>query len=167
MDTLRKTKIVCTLGPATDDEAVMRRLILSGMAVARLNFSHGTHEEHKRRINAIKRLRAQGRKVGLVKVRVFRPFPVLEIAEALKNVKAFAVMDKTDSFNGHCGPMFAEVSASLYAQGVTAPKGIGYIYGLGGRDVRVESIEKVFAQLEQISKTGEVGETYRYLDVRG
>ena len=117
--------------------------------------------------DAIKRLRAQGRKVGLVKVRVFRPFPVLEIAEALKNVKAFAVMDKTDSFNGHCGPMFAEVSASLYAQGVTAPKGIGYIYGLGGRDVRVESIEKVFAQLEQISKTGEVGETYRYLDVRG
>ena len=46
---MRKTKIVCTLGPSTDDEAVLRELILSGMNVARLNMSHGTHEEHKRR----------------------------------------------------------------------------------------------------------------------
>ena len=49
---MRKTKIVCTLGPSTDDEAVLRELILSGMNVARLNMSHGTHEEHKRRADA-------------------------------------------------------------------------------------------------------------------
>ena len=55
---------------------------------------------------------------------------------------------------------------ALSANGVTAPKGISYIYGLGGRDVRVESIKHVFADLEQIARSGETGETYRYLDVR-
>ena len=115
---------------------------------------------------AINELRAQGKKVGLIKIRSFRPFPAEEIAEALKGVKAFAAMDKDDSFNGHCGPIFAETAASLYAQGVSGPKGISYIYGLGGRDVRVESIQHVFADLEKIVQTGEVGQTYRYLDVR-
>lgn len=62
--------------------------------------------------------------------------------------------------------MYAEVAASLYAAGVSGPKGISYIYGLGGRDVRVESIRRVFAELEEIAATGKVGETYRYLDVR-
>ena len=75
-------------------------------------------------------------------------------------------MDKSDSFNGHCGPIGAEVAAALYAAGISAPKGINYIYGLGGRDVRVESIKTVFAELEKIAATGETGETYRYLDVR-
>ena len=69
--------------------------------------------------------------MGLIKVRSFRPFPAEDICEALKNVKAFAVMDKDDSFNAHCGPMYAEVTASLYAAGISGPKGISYIYGLG------------------------------------
>lgn len=56
---MRKTKIVCTLGPATDDEAILRKLILGGMNVARLNMSHGTHEEHKRRADMVKKLRAE------------------------------------------------------------------------------------------------------------
>lgn len=115
---------------------------------------------------AVKRLRANGRKVGLIKIRSFRPFPTEDIAEALKNVKSFAAMDKSDSFNGHCGPIYAETCSALYAAGVSAPKGISYIYGLGGRDVKVDSIERVFADLEKITKTGVVGETYRYLDVR-
>ena len=129
-------------------------------AIVIIGSSAGTAKE------AVNELRAQGRKVGLIKVRSFRPFPAEEIAEALKSVKSFAVMDKDDSFNGHCGPMYAEVTASLYAQGVSAPKGISYIYGLGGRDVRVESIQRVFAELGEIAKTGVTGETYRYLDVR-
>lgn len=114
----------------------------------------------------IRKLRAQGKKVGLIKIRAFRPFPAQEIAEALKNVKAFAAMDKDDSFNSHCGPIYAETSAALYAAGISAPKGINYVYGLGGRDVRVESIQHVFAELEKIAESGELGETYRYLDVR-
>ena len=129
-------------------------------AIVIIGSSAGTAKE------AIRELRAQGKKVGLIKIRSFRPFPAEDICEALKNVKAFAVMDKDDSFNAHCGPMFAEVSASLYAAGVSGPKGINYIYGLGGRDVRVESIQHVFAELEKIAATGETGETYRYLDVR-
>lgn len=129
-------------------------------AIVIIGSSAGTAKE------AVKQLRAAGKKVGLIKVRSFRPFPAEDIAEALRNVKAFAVMDKSDSFNGHCGPMGAEVAMALTAGGVTAPKGINYIYGLGGRDVRVESIQHVFSELEKIVSTGEVGETYRYLDVR-
>ena len=75
-------------------------------------------------------------------------------------------MDKDDSFNAHCGPLYAETCAALYANGVHAPRGINYIYGLGGRDVRVESIKQVFCELEKIAETGETGDTYRYLDVR-
>ena len=129
-------------------------------AIVIIGSSAGTAKE------TVKQLRAQGKKVGLIKVRSFRPFPSEDIAAALKNVKAFAVMDKDDSFNAHCGPMYAEVTASLYAAGISAPKGISCIYGLGGRDVRVESIATVFGWLEEIAATGETGETYRYLEVR-
>ena len=129
-------------------------------AIVIIGSSAGTAKE------AIRKLRASGKKAGLVKIRAFRPFPAEEIAEALKTVKAFAVMDKADSFNAHCGPLYAETAAALYAQGVSGPKGISYIYGLGGRDVRVESIQHVFGDLETIARTGNAGETYRYLDVR-
>lgn len=129
-------------------------------ALVIIGSSAGTAKE------TVNEMRAQGHKVGLIKIRAFRPFPGAEITAALKNVKAYAVMDKADSFNGHCGPLFAEVAAAAMVAGVTTPKVINYIYGLGGRDVRVESIAHVFTELENIAKTGNVGETYRYLDVR-
>lgn len=56
---IRKTKIICTLGPATDDENILRQLMLEGMNTARINFSHGTYEEHSKRIEMVKRLRAE------------------------------------------------------------------------------------------------------------
>lgn len=129
-------------------------------AILIIGSSAGTAKE------AIQELRAQNKKAGLIKIRSFRPFPSEEIAEALKHVKAFAAMDKDDSFNAHCGPIYAETCAALYAAGIYEPKGINYIYGLGGRDVRVESIQHVFAELEKIVQTGDTGETYRYLEVR-
>lgn len=56
---MRKTKIICTLGPATDDENVLRSMIKAGMNVARLNFSHDTHEKQLKRINMVKKLREE------------------------------------------------------------------------------------------------------------
>lgn len=56
---MRKTKIICTIGPACDDPAILRQLCLAGMNVARLNFSHGTHEEHQVRIDNLKKVREE------------------------------------------------------------------------------------------------------------
>ncbi len=62
-----RTKIVCTLGPTSDDEATIRAFVEAGMAVARVNFSHGTHEDHARRIGAVRRLAgATGRPVAIL-----------------------------------------------------------------------------------------------------
>jgi len=113
----------------------------------------------------INTLRAKGEKVGLIKLRVFRPFPMEELAKALSHVKAVAVMDKAESFSACGGPLFAEVRSACYGL-ANAPKMINYVYGIGGRDVRVENIAEVFAELEKIVKTGDAGEFYRHLSVR-
>ncbi|WP_271629469.1 pyruvate ferredoxin oxidoreductase [Caldicellulosiruptor sp. DIB 104C] len=109
--------------------------------------------------------RSKGYKVGLLKPRLFRPFPVEEIVGALKHLKAIAVMDKTDSFNAAGGPLFTEITSALYgrADGI---KIINYIYGLGGRDVKIDDIAKVFDRLLDIVKTGNIGEVYNYIGVR-
>lgn len=57
LTSFRRTKIICTLGPSVDDENILRQLIEAGMDIARVNFSHGTHEEHKKRIERLKRVR--------------------------------------------------------------------------------------------------------------
>ena len=56
---MRKTKIICTLGPAVDDDNILKEMILNGLDCARLNFSHGTHEEQVIRINRVKRIREE------------------------------------------------------------------------------------------------------------
>lgn len=110
-------------------------------------------------------LRDKGVKAGLLKIRVFRPFPAEEITQALKHIKALAVMDKAESFSGVGGPLFSEIKSALYgkADGI---KVVNYIYGLGGRDVRTDDINFVYSALQDIQKTGETGETYRYVGVR-
>lgn len=115
--------------------------------------------------DAVDELRAQGKKVGLIKIRLFRPFPASEIADALKNVKAVAIMDRTESYNNCCGPLGAEVTAALYRAQADCLT-VNYVYGLGGRDVRVEDMKGVYAELERIAQSGEVGESYRYMGVR-
>jgi pyruvate ferredoxin oxidoreductase alpha subunit len=110
-------------------------------------------------------LREKGDKVGLVKIRSFRPFPMEELAKALSGVKAVAVMDKAESFSTAGGPLFAETRNACYDL-KNPPKMINYIYGLGGRDVRVDDIAFVYEQLDEVIKTGEIGKVYRYLCVR-
>ena len=113
----------------------------------------------------VNNLRAKGEKVGLVKLRVFRPFPMAELAKALSRVKAVAVLDKADSFSSCGGPVFSETRSACYGM-ANAPKIINYVYGLGGRDVRVDDIAHVYGELDKIVKAGETGEVYRYLGVR-
>ncbi len=108
----------------------------------------------------------QGKKVAVIKPRVFRPFPVDEMAAALSKYKAIAIMDKADSFNAAGGPLFTEVTSAMYAKGVLSPKVINYIYGIGGRDVKSTDIEKVVEKLFEISNTGKVDQVYNYLGVR-
>jgi len=110
-------------------------------------------------------LREKGEKVGLIKLRVFRPFPMAELAKALSHVKVVSVMDKADSFSACGGPIFAEVRSACYGM-EKAPKIINYVYGLGGRDVRVDDIALVYSELDKIVKSGNIGETYRHLGVR-
>ncbi len=115
--------------------------------------------------DAVDRLREKGEKVGLLKIRLFRPFPAERIAEALKGVKAVAVMDRAEGYTNHGGPLGADVMAALFRARSTA-YAINIVYGLGGRDVRVEDMEKVFADLKQIIDDDDAGETYRYMGIR-
>ena len=114
----------------------------------------------------VDQMRAQGKKVGLIKPRVFRPFPVDEMAAALSKFKAIAVMDKADSFNAAGGPLFTDITSALYAKGVFAPKVVNYIYGLGGRDVKADDIEFVYNEILNIAGTGKVESVFNYLGVR-
>lgn len=111
-------------------------------------------------------MRAEGKKVGLIKPRLFRPFPVDEITAALSGFKAVAVMDKADSFNAAGGPLFTEITSAMYAKGVFGPKMINYIYGIGGRDVKASDLESVYNELLKIASTGKVDSVYNYLGVR-
>ena len=109
-------------------------------------------------------LRERGEKVGMVKMRLFRPLPEKDIYEALKNVKSFAVLDKCISF-GYGGPVYGEIRSSLYNYEIFIPS-VNYIYGLGGRDIKPASIERVFNELKEVKKDGVNGQLIHYLDVR-
>ena len=115
--------------------------------------------------DAIDKLREAGEKVGLLKIRLYRPFPAEAIAQALSGVKSVAVMDRAEGYTNHGGPLGADVMSALYRARSQA-LAVNYIYGLGGRDVRVEDMEGVFATLKQIAADGDAGEMYRYLGIR-
>ncbi|MEN6348727.1 MAG: transketolase C-terminal domain-containing protein [Syntrophomonas sp.] len=114
---------------------------------------------------AIDKLRENGVKAGLVKIRVFRPFPGEELAQILAHTRAVAVMDKSEGFSANGGPLFAETRSALYDL-KERPYLIDIVYGLGGRDVKVEDIEKVFGRLADIAATGEIGPVYTHMGQR-
>ena len=99
--------------------------------------------------DAIDALRAKGEKVGLIKIRLYRPFPAEEIAKALKNVKAVAIMDRAEGYTNHGGPLGADVMSAMFRARSQA-FAVNYVYGLGGRDVRVEDMQGVFEDLKEV-----------------
>lgn len=115
--------------------------------------------------NVVKELRKDGIKVGLIKPRIFRPFPYFELAEVIKNVKAVAVLDRSCSFGAQGGPLYIEIRSALYEL-VQKPLIKNYIYGLGGRDISLENIRSVYSDLEKMVKTGRVEKPVSYLGVR-
>jgi pyruvate ferredoxin oxidoreductase alpha subunit len=114
---------------------------------------------------AVDHLREQGKKVGVLKLRVFRPFPAEEIAEALKGCKAVAIMDRCESYNGNGGPLGSEVTAGLYRSKVMI-EAVNYIYGLAGRDFTVNEVYDIFAELEEAVENGKKVEQYQYIGLR-
>lgn len=114
---------------------------------------------------AVDDLRAKGWKAGVIKLRVFRPFPAEELAEALKHCKAAAIMDRCESYNGNGGPLGSEVTAGLYRSKVMIET-VNYIYGLGGRDFTVEDVYEIFGELEDLVVNGKEIEQYQYIRLR-
>ena len=113
----------------------------------------------------VDKLREQGIKAGLLKVRVFRPFPAEEIANALGHLKAVAIFDKADSLNAAGGALYQDVTSAMYVNENHVPA-VNYVYGIGGRDTKADDIEKVYEELLEIAQTGKVENPYRYFGLR-
>ena len=126
------------------------------IGVIALNSTAGTIKD------AIDKLRDKGIKIGLLKPRCFRPLPYTSIPQELKNLKALAIMDKADSINGYCGPLFGEITSAMFSQNVHV-NAINYIYGLGGADVKIDDIEDIANNLINISNTGKIDKIKYFL----
>jgi pyruvate ferredoxin oxidoreductase alpha subunit len=115
--------------------------------------------------DAIDELRQRGQKIGLLKPRVFRPFPHEKIAAALKKTKAVAVLDRSSSPGAFGAPLFTEIRSALY-ESASRPRIVNYVYGLGGRDIKIEHFIEVAAALDKIAATGKVETMLGYLNLR-
>lgn len=126
------------------------------IGIIALNSTAGTIKD------AIDKLRDKGIKIGLLKPRCFRPLPYTSIPQELKNLKALAIMDKADSINGYCGPLFGEITSAMFSQNVHV-NALNYIYGLGGADVKIDDIEDIANNLINISNTGKIDKVKYFL----
>ena len=129
------------------------------IAVVCMNSTAGTTKA------VVDKLRDQGVKAGLLKIRVYRPFPGEEVAKALSHLKAVAVLDKSDSLNAIGGALFEDVISSMYVAKQNVPV-VNYVYGIGGRDTTEKEIKSVYTDLAEIAKDGKVENPYRYLGLR-
>lgn len=129
------------------------------IAIVCMNSTAGTTKA------VVDELRKNGIKAGLLKIRVYRPFPGEEVAKALSHLKAIAVLDKSDSLNGIGGALFEDVSSSMYVSNNYVPM-VNYIYGIGGRDTTTNDIKSVYSDLQNIVKDGKIDQPYRYLGLR-
>jgi pyruvate ferredoxin oxidoreductase alpha subunit len=115
--------------------------------------------------DVIDEYREKGIKAGLLKIRLYRPFPYYEVGEALKHLKAACVLDRADAWGGSYGQLFLDVATSLYTYS-HKPILINKIYGLGGRDYLPQHAVIVLDELCEIAKTQKVRVYKEYIGVR-
>ena len=114
---------------------------------------------------AVDELREEGWKAGVLKLRVFRPFPEKQLAQALSKSRAAAIMDRCESYNGCSGPLGSEVPAALYRAKVMIET-VNYIYGLAGRDFTVEDVRQVFEELRDVAEGRREAPNHKYIGLR-
>ncbi|UCH58132.1 MAG: pyruvate ferredoxin oxidoreductase [Candidatus Bathyarchaeota archaeon] len=113
----------------------------------------------------VDQLREEGVKAGLVKMRVFRPFPVEELIKTVGNVPVLGVLDKAASFGAPGGPLYEEVKTTFYDQ-PEKPMVVDYIYGLGGRDTSPQMIRGIYENLMGVLERGSVSDRVCFVGVR-
>jgi pyruvate ferredoxin oxidoreductase alpha subunit len=133
------------------------RLEDADVVLVALNSAAGTIKDE------VDRYREKGVKAGLLKPRMFRPFPYEEVGEALKNAKAVCVMDRADSYGGY-GPLFMEIASAVYPH--RGPVMFNKIYGLGGRDLMPLDVDQVIEETADVAKSGKVKIMKEYITVR-
>jgi len=104
-------------------------------------------------MTTVDKMRGEGRSVGLVRLRLWRPFPFAEIRQAVKNAETLIVLDRALSFGGPGGPVCSEIKAALYGE-AKRPKVIGFVGGLGGRDITPAEFEEIVNRGIEISQKG-------------
>ena len=100
----------------------------------------------------VDRLREEGKKVGLVGIHLWRPFPKSDLAKAIKNAKSIAVLDRSAPM-GTTGALYGEVASVMVEEGISAVL-LNYIYGLGGRDTTIEHLSGIFADARACTEAG-------------
>ncbi|MCP8316497.1 MAG: ferredoxin oxidoreductase [archaeon] len=114
----------------------------------------------------VKKLREKGERVGMVSLRLFRPFPFDKMIKFIKNAKAIGIVDRALSPGAVAGPVFTDITSALYLSKMDIPA-VNFFVGLGGRDVKMKDIESIFNKLKRIAKTGIVKENSYYIGLRG
>lgn len=110
-------------------------------------------------------MREKGKRVGLIKLRSFRPFPSPELAKALRSTKAIGVLDRSMTPGAPGGPIFLEICTTLFDKGPRVPVK-NFIYGLGGRDISRGDIEAAFNKTLRAAETGATGNPVSFVNVR-
>ncbi len=113
----------------------------------------------------VKKLRKKGEKIGMISLKLFRPFPFIEIVELIKDVKAIGVVDRALSPGAIAGPVYNEITTALYLSKINIPS-MNFFAGLGGRDVTMEDVKDMFVKLKEVAKTGTVKDNKFYVGLR-
>ena len=114
---------------------------------------------------AVDEMRSEGKDIGLVKLRLWRPFPFEEIREAVRGAEVLIVLDRALSFGGPGGPVCSEIRSALYQQ-EKSPKVVSFVGGLGGRDIKVSGFKEIITRGIEISQTGSTRE-FEIFGIRG